>query len=74
MSSPSILVKEFFSDNLNIIGEIYKRWDYEKCLRLSEILIKELKNYSDVNLILDKAMIYKQLSLLEIFFKETTIK
>lgn len=73
MCKPSILLLEFYSNNLEIIELVYKKWDYEKCLKLSKILINELEQYSDVEVLLNKAINYKQLSSLEIFFKETTI-
>lgn len=74
MNKPSVLVLDFFYNNLEIIKEVYKKWDYEKCLKLSNVLIDELKNYSDVHIIWNKVMIYKQQSLLEIFFEESIKK
>lgn len=73
MCKPSILLLEFYSNNLEIIELVYNKWDYEKCLKLSKILINELEQYSDVEVLLNKTINYKQLSSLEIFFKETTI-
>ena len=70
MEEPSRLDLELFTSNLKRVEEEYKFWNFKKCISLSEILISELKIYSDVYRILNKAVKFRQLALVEILFDD----